>query len=173
MLRRWDFKSWNAEGCHGREKTKSFWRVLVRKGFPPLAYKMSSHNVRYLSTRRPNNFKIGYLMSCLLILTIFRAPNFCLWSFFRVIHWPHCIIQNIVTWNMTSQNAVVSFWRSISKIVHFSEVPAKIFQRAPFFSVYTRLQSSLMTSQDASYGKDKKLIISQFPLHIFPFSQNV
>ena len=30
-------KRWNAERCHGREKTKSFWRVLVRRGFSPLA----------------------------------------------------------------------------------------------------------------------------------------
>ena len=35
--RKLDLKRWNAEGCHGREKTKPFWRVLVRKSFAPLA----------------------------------------------------------------------------------------------------------------------------------------
>ena len=41
MPQKLDLKRWNAEGCHGREKTKSFWRVFVRIGFTPLACKVN------------------------------------------------------------------------------------------------------------------------------------
>ena len=37
LSRKIDLKRWNAEGCHGREKLKSFWRLLVRISFVPLA----------------------------------------------------------------------------------------------------------------------------------------
>ena len=82
-------------------------------------------------------------MLCSLILTILWDRKLLVGGGGHQMHCPYCLIQNIVMYNITFQHAVVHFSNQFSKILHFLEreneqVPAKICQKAPFLTVYTR-----------------------------------